>query len=114
MTLRDYGRFAPFFLSGGRMDGREVVPPSWTKAATTAYTKRAWGDDDYRGYGYPWWPHPDGSYEAVGIFGQSILIDPTQKLIVVTSSAWPRASWPEGQTRLAAFQSAVREATRTH
>jgi CubicO group peptidase (beta-lactamase class C family) len=56
--------------------------------------------------------HPDGSYEAVGIFGQSILIDPQEKLIVVTSSAWPRASWREGRKRHAAFQAAVREATR--
>jgi CubicO group peptidase (beta-lactamase class C family) len=114
MTLRDYGRFALFFLGGGRVDKREVLPPGWTKAATTAYTRRAWGDDDYWGYGYLWWPHPDGSYEASGIFGQSIWIDPRENLVVVSSSAWPRASWPEGQTRLAAFQSAVREATRSH
>jgi CubicO group peptidase (beta-lactamase class C family) len=112
MTLRDYGRFGLFFLGGGRVDGRDVLPPGWTEAAATAYTKRAWGDDEYWGYGYLWWPHPDGSFEAVGIFGQSILIDPRGKLIVVSSSAWPRASWPEGQKRLAAFQAAVREATR--
>lgn len=113
VTLRDYGRFGLFFLSGGRVDGHDVLPSGWTKAAATAYTKRAWGDYEYWGYGYLWWPHPDGSYEAVGIFGQSILIDPGEKLIVVSSSAWPRASWPEGQKRLAAFQAAVREVTRS-
>jgi hypothetical protein len=56
MTLRDYGRFGLFFLGGGQVDGHEVLPPGWTKAAATAYTKRAWGDDEYWGYGYLWWP----------------------------------------------------------
>jgi CubicO group peptidase (beta-lactamase class C family) len=56
MTLRDYGRFGLFFLGDGQVDGHEVLPPGWTKAAATAYTKRAWGDDEYWGYGYLWWP----------------------------------------------------------
>jgi hypothetical protein len=37
-----------------------------------------------------------------------LLLAKGEKLIVVSSSAWPRASWPEGQKRLAAFQAAVR------
>ncbi len=80
-TIRSISRLwtvGLFFLGGGRVDGHEVLPPGWTKAAATANTKRAWGDDEYWGYGYLWWTHPDESYEAVGIFGQSILIDPRE------------------------------------
>jgi CubicO group peptidase (beta-lactamase class C family) len=43
------------------------------------------------GYGFQWWVHDDGTYEAVGIFGQAIFIDPKEDLIIVTSSAWPEA-----------------------
>jgi CubicO group peptidase (beta-lactamase class C family) len=64
------------------------------------------------GYGYQWWPRRDGSYYALGIFGQSIFIDPARQLIVVTLSAWPTAEWEEGNARRDAFLRAVRHATR--
>ena len=31
------------------------------------------------------------AYEAIGIFGQSIYINPAEKLIIVTNSAWAQA-----------------------
>ncbi len=107
MTLRDYGRFAQFMLGGGQIGDTDVLPENWVRDATVSYSGAVFGDI---GYGYQWWPHDDGSYEAIGIFGQSILIDPTRNLIIVTSSAWPEAGWSEGYTRQAAFAAGVREA----
>ncbi len=43
------------------------------------------------GYGYFWWILPRGMYEAEGIFGQSIFLDPKNDLAIVTKSAWPTA-----------------------
>jgi CubicO group peptidase (beta-lactamase class C family) len=82
MTLRDYGRFGMFFMHGGNIDGASILPDGWIAESTR---------QQMPGYGFQWWVHDNGTYEAVGIFGQAIFIDPNEDLIIVTSSAWPQA-----------------------
>lgn len=110
MTLRDAGRFGELILGGGKIDGKPTLPENWIRDATYPHTKNAWGTI---GYGYLWWPHDEGSFEAIGIFGQSIYIDPAAHLVVVTFSAWPHASWDEGYERQAAFLEGIRSALAT-
>lgn len=88
MTLRDFARFGLFFMHGGKAGGRDVLPDGWVKAASTAQTRTGYPG---LGYGYFWWIHDDGTYEAEGIFGQSIFLDPADDLVIVTNSAWPTA-----------------------
>lgn len=85
-SLRDYARFGRFMLGGGRIKGRAVLPEGWLKDATTATA--ASRTQDHR-YGYQWWLHEDGRYEAMGAYGQFIHIDPRHDLVIVTLSAWP-------------------------
>lgn len=87
MTLRDYARFGLWFSHGGK----DVLPAGWTGDATSAQIKSDFAGMDY---GYQWWIRP-GSYQAIGIFGQNIYVDPKDDLIVVTSSAWPHADADE-------------------
>ena len=87
-TLRDFGRFGMFVMNGGVAGGVQVVPPDYLAAATR---KQVASDFGPLGYGYQWWTHANGAYEAIGIFGQSIYIDPAEKLVIVTNSAWPEA-----------------------
>jgi CubicO group peptidase (beta-lactamase class C family) len=82
MTLRDYGRFGLFFMLGGKLGDTSILPDGWVAEATR---------QQVQGYGFQWWVHEDGTYEAIGIFGQAIFIDPQEHLIIVTSSAWPEA-----------------------
>ncbi|HUO91902.1 MAG TPA: serine hydrolase [Rhizomicrobium sp.] len=109
MTLRDYARFGLFFMHGGRANGEEILPSDWVEAASAKQTPSDFGK---LGYGYFWWIHPDGSYEAIGIFGQSILIVPKQDLVVVTNSAWPEADADRFYAAHDAYVSAVRAALR--
>jgi CubicO group peptidase (beta-lactamase class C family) len=88
MTLRDYARFGLFFMHGGVANGEQILPAGWVKAATASHAKTGEGD---LGYGYFWWIHPNGTYEAEGIFGQSIFLDPKNDVVIVTNSAWPTA-----------------------
>ena len=88
MTLRDYGRFGMFMLGGGVAGGEQVLPPAYVKDATA---KQIQSDFGPLGYGFQWWIHGKGAYEAIGIFGQSIFVDPAEHLIIVTNSAWPEA-----------------------
>ena len=92
MTLRDYGRFGLFILNGGVAGGEQVVPTDFLAQATSSQVKSDFGD---YGYGFQWWIQPEGAYKASGIFGQSIYIDPAEKLIIVTNSAWAHAYEPE-------------------
>lgn len=83
-SLRDYARIGQFVMEGGK----GVVPDGWFADATKAWSPLGGG----RGYGYQWWINADGTYQAQGIFGQLIHIDPKRKLVVAMSSAWPSAT----------------------
>ncbi|HEY1709453.1 MAG TPA: serine hydrolase [Rhizomicrobium sp.] len=88
-TLRDYGRFGMFIMGGGVAGGKQVVPPDYLAAATKKQVTSDFGNE---GYGYQWWiPNGGGAYEAIGIFGQSIYVNPAEKLVIVVNSAWPEA-----------------------
>ena len=98
VSLRDYARMGMFALSGGK----GVVPDDWFVKATSNQVPAA----DFpagAGYGYQWWVLPNQRFAALGIFGQSILIDPAQKLVVVMSGSWPTATGKELSIKRAAL-----------
>ena len=111
MTLRDYGRVGQFILDGGVANGRPVLPPGWTEEATRVQISN--GQPAPAGYGYFWWIRPNGSYDASGIFGQSITTFRDDRLIVVINAAWPKATDRDlGQARTALIE-AIRAAARS-
>jgi CubicO group peptidase (beta-lactamase class C family) len=95
-TLRDYARFGQFVLDDGviQQGGRaeRVVPEGWFAEAGKAHMIGGKHVD----YGYLWWPMEagdpihEGAFEAVGIFGQHIYINPREKLVIVVLSARPK------------------------
>ncbi|HXP64675.1 MAG TPA: serine hydrolase [Steroidobacteraceae bacterium] len=107
MTLRDYARVGQFILDGGKVQGRQVVPSWWIAKATSKEI-----DNGASGYGYFWWMRENGSYEAVGIFGQSITTFRDERLIVVINSAWPVATSKEYGAARTAFINALRMAAK--
>jgi len=112
-TLRDYGRFGLFVLSDGVIAGRRMVPKGWFQEAGRPHSIGGKSVD----YGDLWWPMPPGdpihagAFEARGIFGQHLYINPSQKLVIVVLSARPK---PTGSTVLddTAFFAAVARALR--
>jgi len=91
-TMRDYGRFGQFLLNGGKVNGESVLPPGWMHEATTPVAD----EDAPYPYGFMIWPHPNipgyahaGAYEAQGIFGQKIYVNPNEYVVIVVLSAWP-------------------------
>lgn len=83
MTLRDYGRFGQFILDGARVDGKPIVPENWLSQATRTRVSTGPGS----GYGYQWWTRDDGTFEGRGIYGQTLHIDRTRRLVIVINSA---------------------------
>ena len=84
-TLRDYARLGLFALADGKLaDGTRILPEGWM-AESTAPSK------GFDGYGYFWWLGGNGSYQASGVFGQAIYVDPEENLVIAVHSAWNAA-----------------------
>ncbi len=115
-TLRDYGRLGEFMLRGGKAGDAQRLPEGWITAATAASApSRAQGSP----YGFQWWVRDKGAYQASGIFGQMLHIDPRRNLVIVMLSAWPKAIADSGTyTARHAYIEAVKKAvdvdTRKH
>lgn len=90
-TLRDYGRFGLMMMNKGTIGGNRIVGPSWVAEATfpQVYPLKT---PAATGYGYQWWiPFGgDGAFQATGIFGQLVYINPTKRIVIVEMSAWPK------------------------
>jgi CubicO group peptidase (beta-lactamase class C family) len=113
-TLRDYARFGQFVVEGGVIDGKRIVPDGWFKEAGSAHDIGGKHVD----YGYLWWPIPagdkvnEGAFQAVGIFGQHMYINPREKVVIVVLSARSKPSSDSGPIDDVAFFAAVARALR--
>lgn len=125
MALRDVGRFAQFVLDDGMIGDRRVLPEGWVDAALTPSFLFGPQDQDFgsirssrlTGYGYSWWIGEDGSAQAHGFAGQRMFLDRTERLAIVSLSAFPQlphvpAPLPDRHGELRLFTDAVREALR--
>ena len=103
MTLRDFARFGQFVLEDGRINGKSIVPDDWFKTATHIQVPLWPGG----GYGYGWWIFNGNSFEALGIYGQMIHIDPARRLVIAVNSAWPEAESNERHLAVANFLKSI-------
>lgn len=92
-TLRDYARFGLLLLNEGIIDGKDSLPKGWMKEAGA---QQMIGGEKVD-YGYMLWPVVDsdyatneGAYEAVGIFGQHVYVNPKENLVIAVWGAQPK------------------------
>jgi len=97
-TLRDYGRFALFLAGDGKAGGEQILRDGWVKEAGSAKVVGGKSVD----YGYMLWPIPNGrgtlhedAFEAVGIFGQHIYVNPREQVVIVVWGALPKPTGKE-------------------
>jgi CubicO group peptidase (beta-lactamase class C family) len=94
-TVRDYARVGLLMLEGGALGGKRVISAQWVHDSTTPdapyLEPRAGGPEGGDGYAYQWWipPGNDGAFEAEGIYGQCIYVNPSRHVVIVQTSAWP-------------------------
>jgi CubicO group peptidase (beta-lactamase class C family) len=97
-VLRDYGRLGILLASDGALGGRQIVPKDYLLDATDwhrqpeAFTPRK--ATPYFGYGYQFWLFPGEKrrFALLGVYGQSIFVDPELKLVMVITAAAKNAS----------------------
>jgi CubicO group peptidase (beta-lactamase class C family) len=97
-TLRDYGRLGMLLANDGAVGGRQIVPKDYLLDATDwhrqppAFQPRK--ATPYFGYGYQFWPFPGEKrrFALLGVYGQSIFVDPELKLVMVVTAVAKNAS----------------------
>jgi len=105
-TLRDYGRLGLLAMHDGKLaDGSRVLPEDWMELSTRPSMSA-------ENYGYLWWLTKGDSYEAMGIYGQMIHVDPAEELVIAIQSAWDSATGDEYYLHQSAFVEAVTAALR--
>jgi CubicO group peptidase (beta-lactamase class C family) len=109
--LRDYGRLGVLLANDGAVGIKQIVPKDYLLEATDwhrqpdAFAPRR--ATPYFGYGYQFWLFPGEKrrFALLGVYGQSIFIDPELKLVMVITAAARNAS--VGKEPLAAERDAV-------
>jgi CubicO group peptidase (beta-lactamase class C family) len=87
-TLRDFARVGLMVLNEGVADGRRIVSADWIHESTRSTAPRGTGARP--GYGLQWWMAPaPHAFQAIGLQGQFIFIDPDTRTVVVKLSHFP-------------------------
>jgi CubicO group peptidase (beta-lactamase class C family) len=107
-TARDYARLGILLSNDGRRPDRpemgEIIPrdflieaTDWKQHPPAFAPKKA---TPYYGYGYQVWTFPGAQrrFALLGVYGQSIFVDPAQKLVLVHLAA--NATAKAGQTSM--------------
>lgn len=103
-TLRDYGRLGLFALGNGALsDGTQVLAENWMADSVSP-------SKGFDGYGYFWWLGEQGAYEASGIFGQGIYVNPKKNVVIAIHSAREMASKDSDWELMEAMYGAVTRA----
>lgn len=92
-TLRDWGRLAMLLADDGMRDGKQIIPRDFLLEATDynrhphAFHPRQ--ATPYFGYGYKFWLYPatQRRFALLGVYGQSIFVDPGARLAMIITAA---------------------------
>ena len=88
-TLRDWGRLGMLLANYGYLNGKQIIPAEWVKAATAVHAPHlAVGTaTKFNGYGYQTWlVDNEGKFALLGVRGQAVFVDPKSKVVVVITA----------------------------
>jgi CubicO group peptidase (beta-lactamase class C family) len=98
LTLRDMARFGETMRLGGRFNGKQIIPAAVVAKMTAGASKSDFAKAGYKalaGWSYKsqWWVshNSHGAYNARGIHGQTIYVDPKAEMVIVRFASNPKA-----------------------
>lgn len=97
-TLRDLARFGEMIRNKGKFNGHQIIPEAAAAEVAKGGDKAKFAVAGYKtlpnwSYHDMWW-HTDnenGAFEARGIYGQAIYIDPKAEMVIVRYASHPYA-----------------------
>jgi CubicO group peptidase (beta-lactamase class C family) len=99
-TLRDYGRLGLLLAEDGQRAGEAILPREFlldgTDAARLPEYLKPRRASQFFGYGYQSWIYPfrTRTFEARGLFGQQLIVQPESGVVIVILSALKSADVP--------------------
>ena len=92
--MRDWARLGLLLANDGALDGRQIIPAAWVRAATTPPARQfePGQTGTLLGYGYQTWivptkPGQERQFALRGLRGQGVFVDPKSKLVMVHTAA---------------------------
>lgn len=79
LTMDELHKFGELCLNYGRMNGKQLIPEEWVKAAMSKQVENG-GD----GYGYLFWGGKYGSFRADGKYGQFSIVLRDKNAVITT------------------------------
>lgn len=110
-TLRDWGRLGLLLANYGSLNGKQIIPAEWVRAATTVHAPHlAVGTATrFNGYGYQTWlVDNEGKFALLGVRGQAVFVDPKSKVVVVITAVHASPRDPARGEQFGYFYGAVR------
>ncbi|MGB7584878.1 MAG: serine hydrolase [Terriglobales bacterium] len=93
-SARDWARFGELYLNNGVVDGQRILPEGWVAYSTKPTLDSPYGSGFWVNAGQHPDAHgrvhagmPEDSYFASGLFGQRIVIVPSERLVIVRFGA---------------------------
>lgn len=89
-TARDFARLGLIMLNDGRAGRTKILSPEWVEESTVYQGSTPVIPGAPRGYQYQWWTMLGTElFEAIGIYGQFLSVDPATNTVIVKMSHWP-------------------------
>jgi CubicO group peptidase (beta-lactamase class C family) len=110
-TVRDWGRLGLLLANYGNLNGKQIIPAEWVKAATSVNSPHlAVGTaTKFNGYGYQTWlVDNEGKFALLGVRGQAVFVDPKTKVVVVITAVHSSPRDPARGEQFGYFYGAVR------
>ena len=99
LTLRDMARFGETMRLKGRFNGKQIIPASVVAKITAGGKQSDFAKAGYKlltGWSYKsqWWVTHNNhrAFNARGIHGQTIYIDPKAQMVIVRFASYPKAA----------------------
>jgi len=79
-TPRDFAKFGLLYLRDGVWDGERILPEGWVDESRSPSSTNS-------SYGLQWWLDGEaGTFAAIGLWGQMIIVSPGLDLVIVATS----------------------------
>src|SRR3984957_6656820 len=97
LKTEDMAKFGLLYLQGGKWNGKQIIPESWVKEATTmkilqdpdAPQGKKDSSDWLQGYCYQMWRCRHNGVRADGAFGQYIIMLPDEDAVIAITAETP-------------------------
>jgi Beta-lactamase len=97
LKTEDMAKFAELFLQQGKWNGKQILPASWVKEASTvkimqdpnAPQSKKDSSDWLQGYCFQMWRCRHNAYRGDGAFGQFMIVMPDQDAVIAITAETP-------------------------